>query len=357
MGIRDLFIALLAREGGERAVRYFLGDRSYPSQSQEEAAHNRAVKEVISSEAFRALSPLEQLVALAGWLQPATQKLPHNARRLCPGYAEAEEAWSKAMDGALRALPPGVIRLLREDLRVRAYRLWALEREPKAEIQTEAGEYVVRLCRDSRDAWWAQLFYKGGSTLAVSPTYLRAGHLSSRRISLMAKYWVDASGRPVVTVVVDHSMGCGRPNCPLPATTEFYYNQGWRGSPWRVNVMLKEALLTSVGERRVRQGDMVFALDPCRQVGEMVSEYCPVPNPDALPDAPPPDWTSSHCPEGVERWVKAWWGEVVGVVTRGEVWISHPEYPTARVWLNIDRPLILFARPVSGKIQYEQRLL
>jgi hypothetical protein len=342
--IRDQFIGVLAREGGERAVKYFIRGWEYPSQSDIEAAHNRAVREVIESERFRALPPLERLAALCSWLQPATQKMPRNARALCPGYAEAEDVWEAAWEAALQELPRELVHLLNDHLRFWAYRLWALKREPKAELTVDAGPYQVKLFREARDAWWASLQH--GDQIFVSPTYLRAGHLSSASLSLQTRNYVDDAGRPVVVILVDHKGLCSRSsNCPLPAAMEFYFStEGWRGTPWRVGVVPDEALLPPVGEWKVRQGDMVFQL--------LTSSPREI---DGLPEASPPEWTHSHRPEGVVRWVQSRWG-IEGVVEGSEVRLYHSEHPQARVWLSgVSGPLLLVACPAQGMTQYVPR--
>jgi hypothetical protein len=342
--LREAFLELLLREGGERAVKYFLSNPNcpgYPSESELEAAHNRAVKAILETEEFRSLPPLERLVALTSWLQPATWKKPKNARIFCPGYAEAEDAHRQAVDDALLELPRGVVHMLREGLRFRAYRLWALKREPRAEIRAEAGPYQVRLFREDRDAWWAELS-QSGQCMALSPTYLRAGHISSARLLVQADYREDAAGRPVVVVLVEHpgDFIC-QSDCPLPAAMEFYLSDsGWRGTPWRVKVHIPEALLPPVGEWKIRQGDMVFWLTKAGR-GDL-----------ELPEASPPEWTRSHRPEGVVRWVQSRWGPW-GVVEGIEVRFAHPEHPRARVWLSgSGGPLLLDARPAEGWTQY-----
>jgi hypothetical protein len=126
---------------------------------------------------------------------------------------------------------------------------------------------------------------------------------------------------------------------------EFYFHpdSGWRGTPWRVRVDPEEALMPPVAEWKVRQGDMVFQLIAA--------------DPDDLefPEVDPPDWTRSHRPEGVVRWVQSRWG-IEGVVEGNEVRIHHPEHPEARVWLSgISGPLLLVAHPAQGSTQYVPR--
>jgi hypothetical protein len=257
----------------------------------------------------------------------------------------------------LRKMPPEMLELLPESLRARLYRALILDKEPQAAIRAKGGPYGVVLRRDSQDAWqamllppgsWADLFES--DALAVSPTYLQAGHLASTCLELRARHWVDDQERPVVVIVVVHRGTCDRRKCPLPAAMEFFFDgEQWLATTWRINVDVEEMLLPPVGERKIRQGDMVFEMVPL--LDEIVAPHGVKVN--ELPDVPEPGWTYSHHPEGVTRWVQAWWGEVVGVVYGRVVRFHHPERPTARVWVSeATGPLLLIARPATGETQY-----
>jgi hypothetical protein len=300
---------------------------------------------------FRALPPLERLAALSSWLRPATQKMPHNARILCPGYAEAEAAWSAAQEAALLELPRELVNLLNDYLRFKAYRIWALKREPFAVLESEAGDYVVRLWRGEwGDAWFAGVFRPGVNieshedalekALCVSPTYLRSGHVSSRRLRLEARAYVDAKGRVVIAVLVQHrsDSACTR-SCHLPAAMEFYNSfYGWLGTAWRVEVDPEEAMLPPMG-RRVRQGDMVFSLLPVSV------------DTSSLPECDPPIWENSHrvIAESI-RWV--WLGDrAVGIVGK-QVRVVHQEHPEVMLMTDGGEEFFLDAREASGYTQY-----
>jgi hypothetical protein len=337
--LRDLFLSLLAREGGEPAVEHFVNGWDYPSKSGIEAAHNRAVKAVIESKEFHSLPPLERLAALTSWLKPA--------KGFGSSYPEVEAVYNQALDDALRKLSPDKVHMLRDDLRSRANRLLALKREPQAELMADVSfrRYGVKLYRETEDAWQAWLLDDINRQLVVSPTSLRAGHLSPDELSLDVLYREDALSKPVIVVLVGHRVKCEFSDCFLPAATEFYLHptKGWQGTPWWVGVDEWEVQMHPVGEIEVRQGDMLFRLSqfPPRMIDE-------------LPEARPPEWTRFHRPEGVLRWV--WVNKelgVCGVVDSKEVYIHHPDYPHARVWTTELGPFLLCARPAKWKKQME----
>jgi hypothetical protein len=329
-----MFITLLLEEGGPEAVRYFLNKWPYPTESKVEAAHNRAVAKLCLSAEFEALPAHERLWALGTWLTPATHKEPRNARRLCEGFAEAEKAHREALQKAFRELPREAIETLRDDLRARYYFARALQREPRAIITAEAGEYLIVLWRESSPAWRAALYPRGArvknppeGALVTSPYYLWAGHLTSRKLAIYSKAHFDAEGRPVVPVVVSHDVHrweCGRPDCVLPAACEFFCAAGeWRATPWRERVDREEALLPPVGEYLARQGDIVF------QAVELSSI-----SPDAKYFDTPPTYMERHRVNNVIKWGITDWAygkRVLFALARGPVRVEHPEHPTAVV--------------------------
>jgi hypothetical protein len=342
--LRDLFLSILAREGGEQAVECFLNGWDYPIKSNGEAAHNRAVKAVIKSKEFRSLPPMSRLAALASWLKPVKGFGSKNPEAEAV-YKQAEAVYNQALDDALLRLSPDEVRMLRDDLRSRANRLLTLKRKPEAEILAGVSlkRYWVKLYREAEDAWQAWLLDDIDRQLVVSPTKLRAGHVSPDDLSLDVLYREDALSKPVIVVLVGHRVKCELSDCSLPAATEFYLHptKGWQGTPWWVGVDEWEVQTRPVGEIEVRQGDMLFRLSPFPP--RMIDE---------LPKARPPEWTRFHRPEGVLRWV--WVNEelgVGGVVDSKEVYIHHPDYPHARLRTTQLGPFLLFARPVKGKKQ------
>jgi hypothetical protein len=245
MKLRDRFIEILAREGGEEAVYRFLTRQPYKSESQEEAAHNFAVKQIIESEEFWSLSAMERVAALLTWLRPVSQKSLHNARTLCQFFYEAEKAHRIALSrSAAEIMAVGYLGLLREEYLFKIYRAMTLDRQPSALLRMMAGPYAVRVWRLDADKWYAGIFVKSalntvifgheGGAIFIAPHGLKVGHLSSQKIRIQAEYSVEEECEQVI-VTVSHRDGvvCKNPNCRLPATIVFRKGPGgWSCTEW-----------------------------------------------------------------------------------------------------------------------------
>lgn len=252
------FLALLfEQDGGIQAIdRLARNAVPFPSAGKEEEAFNRALLLYLQGGFHRELPPFDRITMLS-FLRPRTVKKPKNARMLCPGFAETEEAWKAALDEVLLELTHQQARVIADWLQRRRSRLLAIKRYPEPgrlpiieeNLSSDENVRVFLAETERRGSWRVVVEHSQHGTLTgpyykfhtISPHHLLTEHALN----------VTGCGAKVLSIYAES------PNAE-PAACEVILRPGNppRISPWRRGVG-REALLRHRGQC-VRLGDVIF---------------------------------------------------------------------------------------------------